>query len=281
MTLALCLSVTTGAWAEEAPETQQEQQTAQVKAPEAKPKTTIKTTVNKRQCTVQILNAQTTGTVTLAAWSNTKGKDDLRWYTAKRSGSTYTATFKADNHKLDTGAYQVQAYTGKQLIAATTASIPKIQYKTSRIAKKVKAKNIRTGKKKTLKKGTKLYKAGKTGKNAICRYKGDAWYVKNAKVTSEACYKGARKLKHRGVLRWRGWKWTWYSQRSLPGKGLKIPGRHVDANGFVCDKNDYICLAANTSHHIRGKVVNTPLGKKGKVYDAGCRRGTMDVYVAW
>ena len=82
-----------------------------------------------------------------------------------------------------------------------------------------------------------------------------------------------------GVLRWGGWKWTWYSQRVLPGGGLRIPGRHVDSSGYVCDENDYICLASSSLS--KGTVIDTPLGKKGKIYDSGCASDTIDVYVNW
>ena len=89
----------------------------------------------------------------------------------------------------------------------------------------------------------------------------------------------AKTFKRRGVIRWKGWKWTWYSQRVLPGRGLKIPGRHVDKNGYICDKKNRIVLSSSTVK--RGKIVKTPFGKKGKVYDTGCARGVFDVYVAW
>lgn len=83
-----------------------------------------------------------------------------------------------------------------------------------------------------------------------------------------------------GVLSWGGWRWTWYPERVLPGKGLSIPGRHVDSNRFVCDGNDYICLASDSLS--KGTVVDTPFGKRGKVYDCGVgRRDTLDVYVSW
>lgn len=89
----------------------------------------------------------------------------------------------------------------------------------------------------------------------------------------------AKKFKRLGVIRWGGYKWTWYSQRVLPGRGLKIPGRHLDKNGYVCDKKGYIVLAHKTLR--KGKVVKTPLGKKGKIYDRCPTRGIMDVYVGW
>lgn len=83
-------------------------------------------------------------------------------------------------------------------------------------------------------------------------------------------------LRTMGVINWNGWKWTWYSQRILPGGGLVIPGRHVDENGYVCDENDYICLAASSLS--KGTVVDTPFGKMGKVYDTGCAYDVLDVY---
>lgn len=86
-------------------------------------------------------------------------------------------------------------------------------------------------------------------------------------------------FKRMGVIHWNGWRWTWYSQKVLHGCGLRIPGRHVDGRGFVCDRNGYICLASSVLR--RGKVLSTPFGKKGKVYDSGCSSNTIDVYVNW
>ena len=82
-----------------------------------------------------------------------------------------------------------------------------------------------------------------------------------------------------GVLHWNGWRWTWYSERILPGHGLRIPGRHTDAQGYVRDGNGYLCLASDAIR--RGTVIDTPLGSLGKVYDCGCGMTTIDVYVGW
>ena len=82
-----------------------------------------------------------------------------------------------------------------------------------------------------------------------------------------------------GVLYWGGWRWTWYSQRVLPGGGLSIPGRHVDERGYVCDANGYICLASSSLSY--RTIVSTPFGKPGRVYDSGCAYDTLDVYVNW
>ena len=96
-------------------------------------------------------------------------------------------------------------------------------------------------------------------------------------ATSSSVLYSANKFKNIGVVYWNGWKWTWYSQRVLPGGGLRIPGRHVDDNGYVCDGNNYICLASSTLPY--GTVINTPFGKQGKIYDTGCAADTVDVYV--
>lgn len=82
-----------------------------------------------------------------------------------------------------------------------------------------------------------------------------------------------------GVLNWNDWRWTWYSQRVLPGGGLSIPGRHVDDDGYVCDENDYICLASCFLD--KGTVIDTPLGKQGCMYDYCATANTIDVYVDW
>lgn len=82
-----------------------------------------------------------------------------------------------------------------------------------------------------------------------------------------------------GIIDWGGWCWTFYSQQAMPGEGLIIPGRHIDYNGYVCDENDYICLASSSLD--KGTVVDTPFGKMGKVYDCGCLNYILDVYVDW
>lgn len=89
----------------------------------------------------------------------------------------------------------------------------------------------------------------------------------------------ASQFRRAGVLHWGGWRWAWYSERVLPGNGLNIPGRHADDNGYICDKNGYICVASSTLS--KGTVIDTPLGKQGKVYDSGCASDIIDVYVNW
>lgn len=92
-----------------------------------------------------------------------------------------------------------------------------------------------------------------------------------------AVYYAADELRYHGVIYEGGWRWTWYSQRVLPGGGLTIPGRHVDENGYICDENGRICLASSDLEY--GTVVSTPFGKEGCIYDCGCSSGTLDVYV--
>lgn len=110
----------------------------------------------------------------------------------------------------------------------------------------------------------------KTGKRwAKVRYKGETLVCRKKflhKYRSPKKYSG-RYFRSAGVIWWRGQKFTWYSQRILPGYGLKIPGRHLDSQGFVCDKWGYIVLGSNTAN--RGKIIATPFGRFGKVYDAG------------
>ena len=82
----------------------------------------------------------------------------------------------------------------------------------------------------------------------------------------------------KGVVYYNGHRETWYSQKVLPGGGLRIPGRHVDSRGLVCDGDGYICVAS--SDLAKGTIVKTSLGT-GKVYDSGCASGTIDIYTNW
>lgn len=90
-------------------------------------------------------------------------------------------------------------------------------------------------------------------------------------------YVSPQTFKGYGVFRWHGYKWTWYSERVLPGPGLRIPGRWSDTY-FVRDGDGNICLAS--SDLAKGTYVMTPWGQ-GRIYDCGCAHGTIDVYVTW
>lgn len=133
-----------------------------------------------------------------------------------------------------------------------------------------------------VKKNTKctLVQSGK--QYARIKYKGKAYYCKAIYLSNKKAvkkYTGAQ-FKWLGVVKFNGVKYTWYSQRVLPGRGLKIPGRHLDGQGFVCDSKGYIVLGSSTSN--RGKIVPTPFGRYGKVYDAGCGGSKwFDCYVGW
>ena len=152
----------------------------------------------------------------------------------------------------------------------------------------------------TLPRNTEIKILAKAGSWYKISYNGSTGYMssdyvkivdKNAAVSSSGsgkasdCAAGsvslysASDLKRMGTFRWNGYRWTWYSEKVLPGGGLKIPGRHVDENGYVCDENGYIVIASHTLS--KGTVVATPLGKDGKVYDYCATAGTLDVYVSW
>lgn len=80
----------------------------------------------------------------------------------------------------------------------------------------------------------------------------------------------------RGVVNWGGYRFTYYSQQVLPGGGLKIDGRHVNAGGYVSDGDGYIVLAGSAP---MGTVYETPFGYKGKIYDRGTTGNHLDVYI--
>lgn len=132
--------------------------------------------------------------------------------------------------------------------------------------------------------GDKLTRIGQTSNkkwSIVCK-KNRYYFILNSYLTKKKPAANlsplrytAHQLKRRGVINWGGWRWTWYSQKVMPGRGLHIPGRHV-VGGYVCDKNGYICLASGRLR--RGAVVKTPFGRKGKIYDSGCARNTLDVY---
>ncbi|MFM1602288.1 hypothetical protein ABGF26_04030 [Helcococcus ovis] len=81
-----------------------------------------------------------------------------------------------------------------------------------------------------------------------------------------------------GVIYWNRNKFTYYSERVLPGGGLDIPGR-ITRNGFVTDKDGYIVLASNILVK-KGTIIDTPFGAQGKVYDRceACSLDWFDVY---
>ena len=104
--------------------------------------------------------------------------------------------------------------------------------------------------------------------------------------TASVSYDGGSGYNHpfrsQGTTSDDNYKYTWYSQRALPGEGLSIPGRHVNEDGFVCDGDGRICVAIDGMDY--GTEVDTPFGK-AVVYDHvspdGSRTGLIDVYTDW
>lgn len=80
----------------------------------------------------------------------------------------------------------------------------------------------------------------------------------------------------RGAINWGGYKFTYYSQQVLPGEGLAVPGRHVNAAGYVSDADGFIVLAGSAP---KGTVYDTPFGYQGKIYDRGTVGTHLDVYI--
>ena len=50
-----------------------------------------------------------------------------------------------------------------------------------------------------------------------------------------------------GRVHWNNKQFTYYSERVLPGGGLRIPGRHTE-DGFVKDGDGYIVLASSNQN---------------------------------
>lgn len=102
--------------------------------------------------------------------------------------------------------------------------------------------------------------------------------IKTPKCWRTKCTVKPKKFRTWGVIHKYGRTWTWYSQKVLPGGGLRIRGRHLDQRGYVVDWKGRIVLASNEIR--RGTVLKTPFGADGIVLDNGCS-GVVDVYVGW
>ena len=79
-----------------------------------------------------------------------------------------------------------------------------------------------------------------------------------------------------GSVTWGGYRFTYYREQVLPGGGLAIPGRHLNADGYVSDKDGFIVLAGSAP---KGTVYETPFGSPGKIYDRGTVGNHLDVYI--
>ena len=87
----------------------------------------------------------------------------------------------------------------------------------------------------------------------------------------------ASELKTQGVICDGDYRYTWYSQRVLPGGGLEIEGRHVSDEGYVVDAEERIVVASSDLD--RGTELEVPFGSgKAVVLDTGCASGTIDIY---
>ena len=102
--------------------------------------------------------------------------------------------------------------------------------------------------------------------------------IKTPRCWRTKCTVKPKRFRTWGVIHAKGRTWTWYSQRVLPGGGLRIRGRHLDQRGYVVDWKGRIVLASNEIK--RGTVLKTPFGANGIVLDSGCS-GAVDVYVGW
>lgn len=103
-----------------------------------------------------------------------------------------------------------------------------------------------------------------------------AAYVES-ETSPAAGYYTSDQLRDQGVIFDGGYRYTWYSQRVLPGGGLAIEGRHVTDEGYVADFLGRIVVASSDIPY--GTEIVIPFGSgTGIVLDTGCASGTIDVY---
>lgn len=128
-----------------------------------------------------------------------------------------------------------------------------------------------------------LLKSGK--KYSMITYAGNTYEVRTEYLsTKKAVNKWpGKKFKRRGRGKWNKCSWTWYSTRQSCGKVRGVKGKHIGKRGFVFDKDGYIVLASGRSNKKKRKVVPTPFGYYGKVYDTngGNNNKWFDVLTAW
>lgn len=171
--------------------------------------------------------------------------------------------------------------TAIMLLSSTAQAKELTRYTTQTVT----LRDSRNGKALTkVKRNTKLKLIRSAKVWARVNYKGKLYKVRKRHLCDSRSPKKytAAYFRRAGVIRWGGVKWTYYSQRLLPGTGLKIHGRHVDKDGFVCDKDDYIVIAVTPAMRRARAIVPTPFGKFGKVYDCGAGGSAWrDVYTAF
>ena len=195
---------------------------------------------------------------------------------------TTEATNKTNIQETETTKHLVQVKKFKVKYKKTMFVNKKQKIKVSKIKptnadnKKVKLFNKS---KKVLKiKGFKI-KALKKGKGKIVVKSLDNGYEKTIKIKRYHITSNPLNTSM-GVKYYKGRRETYYSQRVLPGGGLKIPGRHVADDGTIRDKDGYIVVSCDRSFKSYHSTFLTSLGP-AKVYDTGCNYGTVDIYCNW
>ena len=128
---------------------------------------------------------------------------------------------------------------------------------------------------KKVKRNTKVAQIREGKRWAVVRHKGEK-YVAPKKYLNPERIPGKKKsreyiryLRTKGPVYWHGRKYTYYTSRICPIYKLPVPGLHLDADGIWCDKNDYIVLGSSVAYKKERKILATPFGKFGRVYDTG------------
>ena len=90
---------------------------------------TVKTLSDNMKYSASISDVEIPGgirSVSFAVWSKENGQDDLKWYTAKKSGNTYSAGIDIYDHKT-AGGYYIDAYAetnaGAKVYLATSTDL--------------------------------------------------------------------------------------------------------------------------------------------------------------
>ena len=74
---------------------------------------------------------------------------------------------------------------------------------------------------------------------------------------------------------------VWHSEKTDPKSKLVIPGRHVDANGVIKDKANYVVVSTTNDITAKGKRINTSLGM-GKYYEIiPNQTKTVSIFTNW
>lgn len=126
-----------------------------------------------------------------------------------------------------------------------------------------------------VKRNTRLRQTREGNKWSVVIYKGDKYVTRKKYLNNESLNtkKGKRYyinyLRTKGPVHWRGRKYTYYTSRLCPIYKLPVPGLHLDKEGMWCDKWDYIVLGSSVANKVERKVIATPFGKYGRVYDTG------------